>query len=455
VIWETLAPVGPRVPATEWSWAPGRPPAGPGPVDVRPRPVVRDRCPGRERRRRQAVTIQPPEHEPPDPADETSPAPTPEDRPTRRRPPVSRRRQVRNRILVLSSLCMAAAIVVLALLPTDYLAISPRAAEPVSPHLTITGDGVEVYEPTGQILYLTVSISSRTLRRVEWVQAKLDDDVTLIHEKAYTGGKPRDEVRQQGQTQIADSKLIAELVAFQHLGLPYRETGTGAIVQQVNDKYPVKDFLQPGDIITKIDGEQIEIAEDIGDEVQPREPGDTIDVTFERDGQMRTATIPLSETTNADGTTRTVLGVTPVTRGYQLVLDPYDIAIDTGSVGGPSAGLAFTLTLIDELTPGELTGGQIVAVTGQINADGSVSPVGGVKQKAIAAHRKDAVAMIVPIDEEAEARANADGMPIYGVKDLAGALAVLQELGGVEAAVPDADAVAVAAPTTTTITPTT
>jgi PDZ domain-containing protein len=401
------------------------------------------------------VTTQPPEFEPLDPADATPDALPPPGRPPRRRPPVSRRRQVRNRILVLSSLCMAAAIVVLALLPTDYLAISPRAAEPVSPHLTITGDGVEAYEPTGQILYLTVSISSRTLRRVEWVQAKLDDDVTLIHEKQYTQGKPRDVVRQQGQTQIADSKLIAELVAFQHLGLDYLETGTGAIVQQINDKYPVKDFLQPGDVITKIDGAPIELAEDIGEEVQPHQPGDTIEVTFERGDEALTEAIPLSQTTNADGSTRTVLGVTPVTRAYDLLLDPYKITIDTGSVGGPSAGLAFTLTLIDELTPGELTGGQVVAVTGQINADASVSPVGGVKQKAIAAHRKGAVAMIVPVDEEAEARANADGMPVYGVKDLDGALAVLQGIGGAEAAVPGADAVAAGAPSTTTITPTT
>jgi PDZ domain-containing protein len=346
---------------------------------------------------------------------------------------------------------MATAIVVLALLPTDYLAISPRAAEPVSPHLSITGTD-EVYEPTGQILYLTVSISSRTLRRAEWVQAKLDDDITLIHEEQYTGGKTRDQVREQGQTDIADSKIVAELVAFQHLDLHYEEKGTGAVIQQVNDKYPVKDVLQPGDVITAIDGTAIEIAENIGDEVQPHQPGDVIQVTFERGGKTSTAPIRLDQTTNPDGTVRTVLGVTPVTRDYELSLDPYHIAIDTGSVGGPSAGLAFTLTLIDELTPGELTGGKTVAVTGAINADATVSPVGGVKQKAIAAHRKGAVAMIVPVDEEPEAKSNAHGMQVFGVKTLDDALAVLQQLGGAEAVAPGADAVAVGAPTTTVTT---
>jgi PDZ domain-containing protein len=284
------------------------------------------------------------------------------------------------------------------------------------------------------------------------VQAKLDDDITLIHEEQYTGGKTRDEVRQQGQTDIADSKIIAELVAFQRLHLPYHETGRGAVIQQVNEKYPVKDVLQPGDVITAIDGRTIEIAENIGDEVRGRQPGDVIQVTFERDGRTSTAPIALAQTTNPDGTTRTVLGVTPVTRDYELSLDPYEISIDTGSVGGPSAGLAFTLTLIDELTPGELTGGQTVAVTGAINADATVSPVGGVKQKAIAARRKGAVAMIVPVDEEAEARANAHGMQVFGVHTLDDALTVLQQLGGTEAAVPGADAAAAGAPTTTATT---
>jgi PDZ domain-containing protein len=383
----------------------------------------------------------------------------PPGRPPRAKPPLTRKQQFRRRILLASSLCMAAAIVVLALLPTDYLAISPRAAEPVAPHLTITGG--PAYEPTGEILYLTVSISSRTLRRVEWVQAKLDDDITLIHEDVYTGGRSRDVVRQQGQTQIADSKLIAEIVAFRHLGIDYDEDGSGAIIQAVNQAYPVKDVLRPGDVITAIDGDEIDIAEDIGDIVRARSKGDVVQITYERGEETTTVPVTLDETKNEDGTSRTVLGVTPVTRDYELVLDPYRVDIDTGSVGGPSAGLAFTLTLIDELTPGELTGGQKVAVTGAINPDGTVSQVGGVKQKAIAAQRKGAVAMIVPRPEEAEARANARGMPVYGVDDLDDALAVLQQIGGTEAVVPDLDDAAAvgtaASPTTsaTSVTPTT
>jgi PDZ domain-containing protein len=232
--------------------------------------------------------------------------------------------------------------------------------------------------------------------------------------------------------QIADSKLVAERVAFQHLGLDVTDLGNGALVQRINENYDVANHLVPGDVIKFIDGDPVRLAEDVGTIVTAHEPGDVVTVTWEREGEteLRSADIELSSTTDAAGNTRTVLGVTPVTFEYTLDLGAYEVTIDTGSVGGPSAGLAFTLTLIDELTPGELTGGQVVAVTGQINADGSVSPVGGVKQKAIAANREGAVAMIVPSSEIAEAEANAGDMPVYGADTLDQALAVLGEIGG-------------------------
>ena len=83
---------------------------------------------------------------------------------------------------------------------------------------------------------------------------------------------------------------------------------------------------------------------------------------------------------------------------------PINVKIDTEKVGGPSAGLAFTLALIDDLTPGDLTGGRRVAVTGTINPDGTVGPVGGVEQKVITARHNDVSMMIVPKQEVKDAR---------------------------------------------------
>jgi PDZ domain-containing protein len=106
------------------------------------------------------------------------------------------------------------------------------------------------------------------------------------------------------------------------------------------------------------------------------------------------------------------------------------VHIDTHRVSGPSAGLACALAIVDDLTPGDLTGGKRVAITGAIAPDGSVTPVGGVAQKTIAARESGAKLMLVPVGEAATARAHADGMPIVTVRTLDGALAALQRSGG-------------------------
>ena len=104
--------------------------------------------------------------------------------------------------------------------------------------------------------------------------------------------------------------------------------------------------------------------------------------------------------------------------------------IDTSDIGGPSAGLAMTLSVLDELTPGNLTGGKRVAVTGEIAPDGTVLEVGGVAQKAVAARHRGAQLFIVPIQEVAEARTRAGSMPVVGVRNLDDALKALRAAGG-------------------------
>jgi PDZ domain-containing protein len=140
---------------------------------------------------------------------------------------------------------------------------------------------------------------------------------------------------------------------------------------------------------------------------------------------------------------RTIVGFIPFdTRRVEL---PFVLDIDTGSIGGPSAGLAFTLTLIDELTEGELTGGGSIAVTGTIELDGSVGPIGGLRQKASAVAQAGVDVFIVPglsdnaseeqaaafrAELEAAQRAGGDGLRIIPVVNLGEALAALEELGG-------------------------
>ena len=138
-------------------------------------------------------------------------------------------------------------------------------------------------------------------------------------------------------------------------------------------------------------------------------------------GVLRQETITLG--VHPDGRDGGFIGIGDVTvRAVDADL-PFDLAIDSGSIGGPSAGLAFTLTLIDVLTPGELTGGNRVAVTGTISAAGRVGNVGGVAQKAAAAEDEGVAVFIVPIELVADAESTTDELRVVGVETLDDALA--------------------------------
>ena len=135
--------------------------------------------------------------------------------------------------------------------------------------------------------------------------------------------------------------------------------------------------------------------------------------------------------TRTDGRTYGFVGVGLADRIHEKDPLPIDLSIDSGSVVGDSGGLAFTLSIIDELTPGELTGGHRVAVTGTIQTDGTIGPIGGVQQKVVSAREAKAELMLVPVENYDEAKAKAgDSLKVLAVKDLPAALAALSDIGG-------------------------
>jgi PDZ domain-containing protein len=153
-----------------------------------------------------------------------------------------------------------------------------------------------------------------------------------------------------------------------------------------------------------------------------KRPGQQISIGYIRDGHRHTATIRLGRDQQGHGIIGIFLG--------PPVKFPVDVKIDTSDIGGPSAGLAMTLSVLDELTPGNLTGGKLVAVTGEIGFDGKVGEVGGVGQKAVAARHRGATLFLVPMAEVAEARTRAGSMPVVGVRTLDDALRALRRAGG-------------------------
>jgi PDZ domain-containing protein len=164
--------------------------------------------------------------------------------------------------------------------------------------------------------------------------------------------------------------------------------------------------------------------------LQSTKPGQSVTLSVENDkGESRSETVVLG--TRTDDKPWGFLGVSLSDRVTVRDELPVKLTIDSGHVGGDSAGLAFTLSIIDDLTPGELTGGHRVAVTGTIALDGTVGAIGGVKQKVVAARRAHAELMLVPVDNLAEAQAKAgDSIKVVAVKNLDEALTILGNLGG-------------------------
>lgn len=320
-------------------------------------------------------------------------------------------------VLILYSYVMAA------FWRVPYILVEPGGANNVMSLIDV--EGPATYPPDGQLLFLTVSLSKR-ITPLRAVQASLRDDVEVVEEEDFTGGQSREEIRRLNFKLMQISKQTAITVALEALGHEIEFREAGALVTSVIEGMPADGELEAGDVIVAVDGRPVEKADHAIDAVQGRRPGSTLSMVVERDG----ARVDRSLTTTESDEGNAQIGIR-LTDNVEAVF-PFDIDIDTGRVGGPSAGLAFALAVIDTLTDGELTGGNIVAVTGSITASGEVEPVGGVAQKAVAARRMGAVLMLVPSDEKevAEARRLAGSMPVVGVANLQEALQALAQIGG-------------------------
>jgi PDZ domain-containing protein len=156
--------------------------------------------------------------------------------------------------------------------------------------------------------------------------------------------------------------------------------------------------------------------------------GDSVALTVDPPGDVTSEQVELALAASPADPSRGVMGVQ--VQDVDPVF-PFNVDIDTGRVVGPSAGLAFTLGLIDVLTPGELTGGRRIACTGTIERDATVGPVGGVAQKTAAVRNAGVTVFLVPSAEYDEAKAKAgDKVQVMRVDTLQQALDALVKLGG-------------------------
>ena len=314
-----------------------------------------------------------------------------------------------------------------AVLPVPYVALRPGSVRPVTEQVLV--EGAPSYPPEASIGYTTVRVGGTSL--LEALVGWLDDDVDVVPEEVIRGGRSADENRRFNAQLMDTSKLVAISVALEHLGQPVTIRTSGAVVRQIAPGSPAEAALQLDDVVVAVDGQPVDAPDEIGALLQAGGPGAAHTLTVERPpGGTTTVDVPISTVPAPDDPQRAIIGIAPEDRIVDVDL-PIDVTIDSGTVGGPSAGLAFALAVLDVLTPGELTGGHRVAVTGTISLDGTVGPVGGAAQKAVTVRNAGYEVFLVPPDELADVQAAVgDDLRVIGVGTLAEALDALDSLGG-------------------------
>ena len=266
----------------------------------------------------------------------------------------------------------------------------------------------------------------------------LDDATVLYPKQAILGGSPASQLGCQQTQQMQGARSAASVVAVRALGYKVAEKDLGAQVVEVVPGTPAAAAgVECNDLITQVNGRPTPTSGDLAGVIAGLTPGSQATITVSRTGSngsahvvvlhAKLASVPREGSSPADPG-KAFLGV--ATQTDASFSYPFPVSIDVGAIGGPSAGLALTLGLLDSLTHGQLTGGRRIAATGTISLDGAVGDVGGVAQKTVAVRKAGAQYFFVPVQELAAARSEAKGMKVDAVSTLAQALRDLEALGG-------------------------
>jgi PDZ domain-containing protein len=220
---------------------------------------------------------------------------------------------------------------------------------------------------------------------------------------------------------MTDSQKIAAVVALSHLGYKVRARSGGVTVLLVQGDAPAAKVLRPGDVIVSAIGRNVASVLELRAALAAKRPGTTVRIGFRRNSKVHEATI--QTVPDPQNPKRAIIGVS-VSDELRVKL-PVRIKFDAGGVGGPSAGLAFALDILQELGR-NVAHGKRIAATGELALNGAVGPIGGVKQKTLGAREAGVDVFLVPAGDNArEARRYAKDLPIVPVQNFQQALRAL------------------------------
>lgn len=318
---------------------------------------------------------------------------------------------------------------------TDIDLTVPYAAQGKGPTFNTLGDvegqpvveitGAETDETSGNLNMTTVSVRSHMTLAQALGRWMFTDDVLVPIEQVFPPGQSKEAVQEKNAAAFASSESNATISAMDFLKRPVE-----TMVMDVSKDSPASDIVHINDVIRKVGDVDVSKPDDLSEEVRKHQPGDHVSLTIERQGQEITKDVELQDLPKelrekGQKDPIAFLGVTSVAQPAGDLKVEYNLT----DVGGPSAGLMFSLAVVDKLSPGELSGGKFVAGTGTIDGEGKVGPIGGITHKIRAAKDAGAETFLVPEENCAEAvTADHDGLKLVQVDSLTDAIGDLDDI---------------------------
>jgi PDZ domain-containing protein len=310
-------------------------------------------------------------------------------------------------------------------MPTPYMINQPGLAEEIKPMVSIPAADKE---EKGIFMLTTVSVSYANLAML--ATAQFNRNAEIVRKEP---DRNEEEYETQQRYYMSSSQSNAIMAAYHLAHIDYDIVPEYVFIVGLFKAVTPKGEFHPGDIIRKVDGKPIGKFEDLSALLAEKKPGDQVSVQLERKNKDLDERVELINISTDKKVVKAGLGVSiGEVRKVEPAVEDQEVKFVDTRIGGPSAGLMFTLEIYNQLTPGDLSKGYRIAGTGTIDEDGTVGEIGGVQFKIVAAERQHADIFFVPVNNYNVAKAKADQigskMKLVKVQTAQEALEYLQQL---------------------------
>ncbi|MFB5660674.1 SepM family pheromone-processing serine protease [Alteribacillus sp. HJP-4] len=255
-------------------------------------------------------------------------------------------------------------------------------------------------EDQGEFYLTTIRQRRANIPLYLWAQVSQYRTVTPT-DSFLMEGETDEEYFHRQDMMMESSQEASKIVAYQKADKEYNVDYLGIRVSEVIQGMDAEHHLKEGDLIQELDGESLQTLEEMNELLADKEAGEEVELTLTRDGETLTETISIDNfPEEMDDSGRAGLGLLYPYTYRDITFNP-EVAIEAGAIGGPSAGLMFSLEIYNQLLDEDVTRGQNIAGTGSIDEEGNVGRIGGIKQKIVAADKSGVDVFFAPDDEQA------------------------------------------------------